>query len=194
MFIESVLNINKVQLIRLNDKAHSIRVNRYGGVVQMKKKLVVSTLILIMTVSGISLTSLGIDLHKQRSRYLAFEKDNALGEGTGRHVNMTSEELALDYISRVKNGFNKSYKYITYGEAFETFFYESTWQYFEAKTGEHVVEFSGICDGEEGKIRTKMQFIVHLKEGTFEVVAMTFNEVPQNPLMISGLLEKVFEL
>ena len=46
------------------------------------------------------------------------------------------------YVRMVKDATNSNYG-ITYGDAFDSFFSDPEWSYFEASTGENVVEFEG---------------------------------------------------
>ncbi|MBR6643991.1 MAG: hypothetical protein IKL28_10090 [Lachnospiraceae bacterium] len=96
-------------------------------------------------------------------------------------------------IQFVKEGTNSAYPGTTYGEAFDDFFSSPRWSYFEADTGEDVVEFTGGCYYNDVKVDALMQFTLDKSAGTFEVTYLSFNDVAQNKLMIAALLEKVFE-
>lgn len=49
------------------------------------------------------------------------------------------------HVLAVKNGAPVLIPQITYGQAFEEFFSNPTWKYFEGEGGEDVVEFTGGC-------------------------------------------------
>lgn len=49
------------------------------------------------------------------------------------------------YVKLVKTGAPDGYPDITYGKAFDNFFTNPTWKYFESDKNEDVVEFSGGC-------------------------------------------------
>lgn len=109
----------------------------------------------------------------------------------------------------VKGGTNSNYSGVTYGEAFEAFFGQPTWKYYkgtqegpdEDGDGEpdytidniDVVEFTGTCTYQEVKVKALIQFTLDNEAGTFDATYLSFNEVPQSTLMLSGLLNKVFE-
>jgi hypothetical protein len=92
----------------------------------------------------------------------------------------------------VKEGTLDGYPDVTVGEAFEQFFGNPHWEFFEAETGESVIEFTGDCTYQEVDVEANLQFILH--DDTFEVGALSFNEVPQTELITNALLKKVFEM
>lgn len=108
----------------------------------------------------------------------------------------------------VKNGIPDAYPDRTYGEAFENFFAYPTWKYYvgteegpdEDGDGEpdyrnenvDVVEFTGECMYQDVEVKALIQFKLDKEAGTFEAVYLSFNDVPQNKLMLAGLLEVVF--
>lgn len=97
-----------------------------------------------------------------------------------------------EYVLAVKNGHPLDMPDRLFGDTFEEFFGSPTWTYFKAETGENVVEFTGYMMYEEVKVKARLQFIV--EEETLEVGALSFNEVPQNELIKSAVLNKVFEV
>lgn len=97
------------------------------------------------------------------------------------------------YILMVKDGYNTSYPNSTYGVAFENFFGSPTWTYFKSDGGEDVVEFTGDCTYQNAKVKAKQQFVLNMDEGTFEVGALSFNDIPQNKLITAVLMNEVFE-
>jgi hypothetical protein len=97
------------------------------------------------------------------------------------------------YIDYVKNGSPKSYPNITYGKAFGSFFANPTWKYFKSDENQDVVEFSGACSYQNVNVTARVQFLLDVDNGTFDVYYLGFNDVPQNKLIIMGLIKKVFE-
>ena len=105
--------------------------------------------------------------------------------------NITDKED--EHVLYVKNGCPLSYPNISYGEAFGEFFDDPTWKYFEADTGEDVVEFTGYCIYKDTKVKARLQFVLDMKAGTFTQGALSFNDVPQNNLITSAMLIKAFD-
>lgn len=81
----------------------------------------------------------------------------------------------------------------TFGEAFEEFFASPTWKYFDADTGEAVVEFTGYCTYMDNEVKAKIQFILDKNNGMYQIGAVALNNIPQNELMKQSLLSKAFE-
>lgn len=96
------------------------------------------------------------------------------------------------YVKFVKSGHPDNYPNITYGEAFDDFFGLPRWEYFKGKDGEDVVEFTGDCRFHDQTVKAKMQFLLNVKNGTFEAGYFSMNEVPQVKLMTAVLINKVF--
>lgn len=96
------------------------------------------------------------------------------------------------YIDFVKSGSPNAYPDQTYGEAFENFFANPKWEYFEGEEGQDVVEFTGDCTYMDQEVTATLQFILDTEEGTFETGYFAFNDVPQNQLMTLGLITAVF--
>lgn len=115
---------------------------------------------------------------------------------------------STEQILGVKGGTNSAYPGVTYGEAFENFFSNPSWRYFvgtqegpdEDGDGEpdytveniDVVEFTGGCLYAGVEVTALIQFALDNEAGTFQPVYLSFNEVPQNMLMLSGLMDTVF--
>ncbi len=118
------------------------------------------------------------------------------------------ETTPNEYVLGVKGGTNSAYPGVTYGEAFENFFFNPSWQYFvgtqegpdEDGDGEpdytventDVVEFTGDCLYADVEVTALIQFVLDNEAGTFQPVYLSFNEVPQNMLMLSELMDTVF--
>ena len=113
-----------------------------------------------------------------------------------------------EHVIGVKNGHPSAYPDKTYGEAFESFFGSPTWKYFVGTqegpdddgdgkpdyTNDNVdvVEFTGYCTYQDVEVKALLQFVLSKEDDTFEATYLSFNEVPQSSLIMSGLLDKVF--
>lgn len=97
------------------------------------------------------------------------------------------------YIRMVKESTPQLYPDITYGQAFEAFFENGRWIYFQSEDKQDIVEFSGNCtyDGEKAEIR--IQFQVWYDEGTYQLYTMGINDEPQSELVQAFLLAEIFE-
>ena len=96
------------------------------------------------------------------------------------------------HVSIVKNGHFTNYPSVTIGTAFEKFFANPQWKHFKSDKGEEVVEFTGKCQYHDVEVMAKMQFLFS-GDNSFEAKFLSFNDVPQNMLMMAGLISKVFE-
>lgn len=97
------------------------------------------------------------------------------------------------YVRMVKSGCPEAYPDISYGDAFDAFFEDTSWEYFESDKGLDVVEFHGKCYREDEKINVEMQFVLDEEDGTFELYAVTIDDEPQMELTNGFLLLKIFE-
>lgn len=113
---------------------------------------------------------------------------------TNNVVEKVQSEVTKDnpFVVSVKEGHLSSYPNSAIGQAFKDFFSSPTWKYFEAESGENVVEFTGHCTYAGQEVKAKMQFIVDKNNGSFEIGALSFNDVPQNQLIKIALLEAVY--
>lgn len=75
---------------------------------------------------------------------------------------------------------------------FPNFFAQPQWKHFKSDDQQNVVEFTGDCTYQDVPVKARIQFVVDEKAGTFETTYLAFNEVPQNRLVLSALLEKTF--
>ena len=98
-----------------------------------------------------------------------------------------------EHVIGVKNGYPNAIPDITYGKAFESFFGNPTWKYFEADTGEQVVEFTGYCTYQDAKVKARLQFILSEDGESFETGALSFNDVPQSTMIANAMVYKAFE-
>ncbi len=112
-------------------------------------------------------------------------------------------------VKSVREGHPRSeeYKDITFDEAFGSFFEYPTWRHFTGTRTEaeedgeaepaaeeevEVVEFTGNCMYQNVKVKVLIQFEVK-EDGTFEAVYCSLNDVPQNMLVMSSLIQKAFD-
>lgn len=96
-------------------------------------------------------------------------------------------------VQAIKGGTLGDYQDVTVGEAFDKFFVNPAWYSFDATTGEKVVEFSGNCFYQNVEVEAKLQFILSDDNTSFEIGALSFNDVPQMELMKWQLIEKIYE-
>lgn len=86
----------------------------------------------------------------------------------------------------------KSKKSSKIKEAFEDFFRDCRWEYFESTEGENIVEFYGTCTYGGGDGNVRMQFIIE-DDGSGKLHTISVNEEIQ-PELVQGLfLLKIFE-
>ena len=107
-------------------------------------------------------------------------------------IGMFSDSSDNEYVKIVKNGSFNSYPEIVIGDAFDSFFTNSKWDYFVSDEGENVVEFTGGCEFDGEKVKALIQFKLD-EEGGFEATYFSMNNVSQNLLMMSGMIEAVME-
>lgn len=98
-----------------------------------------------------------------------------------------------DEVKTVKNGKLNAYPNKTIGEAIDSFFGDSSWSSGVSEKGLKFVDVAGKITYLEKPINAKMQFELDKNGTQFSVRALEFNEIPQNQLMIEGLLEKIYE-
>lgn len=96
------------------------------------------------------------------------------------------------YVNMVKNATHSSYG-IQYGKAFDRFFSSPSWRSFDSTTGKKVVEFTGKFSYSGSPATAKIQFTLDVSGGTFTATYLSINDVSQNQLMLSAMIQKVFE-
>lgn len=98
-----------------------------------------------------------------------------------------------DYVKFVKKGTNSEYPGVTYGDAFDYYFANPKWKYFESDTGVDVVEFTGKCLYRDVEVDATIQWQLDVENGTFELGYVAFNDVPQDMLTSLVLVANVFD-
>jgi len=96
------------------------------------------------------------------------------------------------HVLSVKTGHFSSNPDRSIGDAFQEFFGDPTWKYFKAESGNEIVEFTGHMMYQEAKVKARLQFILNDSK-SFEIGALSFNDVPQNELIKASLMSNVFE-
>ncbi|MGL6168537.1 MAG: hypothetical protein ACRC0Y_09645 [Fusobacteriaceae bacterium] len=92
----------------------------------------------------------------------------------------------------VKNGKLSNYPQKTLGEAIDGFVGNAEWESIISDDGNSYVNITGIILFHEKEVEILIQYKVN-KDDSFEFNALEFNEIPQNFLMYSGLLKKMYE-
>ncbi|MFJ6209548.1 hypothetical protein [Lysinibacillus sp. NPDC092081] len=98
-----------------------------------------------------------------------------------------------EYIDTVKEGYLGDFSEVSVRNAFNYAFFEPYWRYYQAKTGERVVELSGDITFEGEKGHAILQFVVDEHSKQFTVYAMKFNDVVLKPEQKRLLIGMVYE-
>ncbi|GAB0171614.1 hypothetical protein LSPCS325_50510 [Lysinibacillus sp. CTST325] len=98
-----------------------------------------------------------------------------------------------EYIDTVKEGYLGDFSDVSVRNAFNYAFFEPYWRYYQAKTGEHVVELSGDITFEGEKGHAILQFVVDEQTRKFTAYAMKFNDVVLSPVQNRLLISMVYE-
>ena len=93
------------------------------------------------------------------------------------------------YVSLVKNGTMQMEPNIKIGKAFDEFFGNPKWKYFESSDGTKVVEFNGECTWVGNEAHCTIQFIIN-SETTFELGAVEINGQGMNVIESASILHK----
>lgn len=141
---------------------------------------------------------------------LAWEEIKEITDYTSNTNSNVSSVLQSEneYVIAVKNGSPFAYPDKTYGEAFESFFGSPKWEYFlgtkegldenndgvpdSTEENVDIVEFTGYCTYQDVEVKALLQFTLSREDDTFVATYLSFNEVPQNNLMLAALLDAVF--
>ncbi|MEK4229526.1 hypothetical protein [Solibacillus sp. FSL H8-0538] len=115
-----------------------------------------------------------------------------MGVLVGFVLNAEDEVTDNVYIHAVKDGMLTNYEEVRVEEAFNQYFTSPYWCYYEARSGEHVVELSGeaIYKGVQGE--TYLQFILNEDATEFRVGALKFNGIVQDKDEKWQLVEAVY--
>lgn len=81
----------------------------------------------------------------------------------------------------------------TIGEAIDAFFADAKWSSGTSDKGVAFVNAEGKITYADKEVTAVLQFQISKDGKTFQVNALEFNGVPQNQLMINGLLAKIYE-
>jgi len=98
-----------------------------------------------------------------------------------------------EYIDTVKEGYLGNFSEVSVRNAFNYAFFEPYWRYYQAKTGEHVVELSGDITFEGERGHAILQFVVDEQTKKFTAYAMKFNDVVLSPVQNRLLIGMVYE-
>lgn len=100
-------------------------------------------------------------------------------------------------VKAVKNGYLSNYPNKTIGSAIDNFFGNPSWKSgigSDGETkGETLVNVKGNIMYQDKKIQAELQFIVNNDTGSFSINALEFNGIPQNKIMIFGLIQKMYQ-
>lgn len=133
---------------------------------------------------------------------------NNVGNDGSNVSSILQSENGYEYVASVKNGSPFAYPDKTYGEAFENFFGSPKWRYFlgtkegldnnndgvsdSTEGNVDIVEFTGYCTYQDVEVKALIQFTLSREDDTFEATYLSFNEIPQNYLMLTNLIDVVF--
>jgi len=115
-----------------------------------------------------------------------------MGVLVGYVFNAKKDITDHDYIDLVKEGYLENFSDVTVRNAFNYAFFEPYWRYYQAKTGEHVVELSGDITFQDEKGHAILQFVVNEETQQFSLQAMKFNDVVFNQQQKQKLVSLVY--
>lgn len=96
------------------------------------------------------------------------------------------------YIQIVKNGTLDAYPQMTVGEAFDGYLDNPKWESGLSEDKQRFVNVKGGILYYEKEAEIVVQFIVNEKDGSFQYNACEVNGLPQNNLVVWGLLENIY--
>lgn len=102
-------------------------------------------------------------------------------------INYETEKM----IDVVKEGFLSGYDRKMIGRAFDSYFENPSWEYFESASGVDIVEFNGTCMYNSKSCKVKIQFIVR-GEG-FKVDHFSIDNEVQTYDVYFDLLEEIYQ-
>ncbi|MGG7175285.1 hypothetical protein ACQPV1_18455 [Clostridium neonatale] len=97
------------------------------------------------------------------------------------------------YIDMVKDGNLTGYNSQSVGKAFDDFFSDEKWEYFESENGQDIVEFNGDCFKDNNLCHVCVQFTVNENDNSFEVQYYSLDNEPQNLMTWAYMLDKIYE-
>lgn len=116
-----------------------------------------------------------------------------MGMLVGYVFNAKKDITDHDYIDIVKEGYLENFSDVTVRNAFNYAFFEPYWRYYQAKTGEQVVELSGDITFQGEKGHAILQFVVNEQTQQFSLQAMKFKDVVLNQQQQQKLVGMVYQ-
>ncbi|MGE7985511.1 hypothetical protein [Lysinibacillus fusiformis] len=116
-----------------------------------------------------------------------------MGMLVGYVFNAKKDITDHEYIDIVKEGYLENFSDVTVRNAFNYAFFEPYWRYYQAKTGEQVVELSGDITFQDEKGHAVLQFVVDEQTKQFSLRAMKFNENVLNAEQKQKLVGMVYQ-
>jgi len=116
-----------------------------------------------------------------------------MGVLVGYVFNAKKDITDNEYIEVVKEGYLSNFSDVTVRNAFNYAFFEPYWRYYEAKTGEHVVELSGDITFQGKKGHAILQFVVDEQNLAFSAHAMMFNDAVLGVEQKNNLIGMVYK-
>jgi len=116
-----------------------------------------------------------------------------MGMLVGYVFNAKKDITDHEYIDIVKEGYLENFSDVTVRNAFNYAFFEPYWRYYQAKTGEQVVELSGDITFQDEKGHAILQFVVDEQTMQFSLRAMKFNENVLNAEQKQKLVGMVYQ-
>ncbi|XRD23738.1 hypothetical protein AABM34_14705 [Lysinibacillus fusiformis] len=116
-----------------------------------------------------------------------------MGMLVGYVFNAKKDITDHEYIDIVKEGYLENFSDVTVRNAFNYAFFEPYWRYYQAKTGEQVVELSGDITFQDEKGHAILQFVVDKQTTQFSLRAMKFNENVLNAEQKQKLVGMVYQ-
>lgn len=99
-------------------------------------------------------------------------------------------------VESVKTGTNSNYPDTTYGEAFDNFFTNTSWKYFDGRvlygseSEKDIVRFTGNCSYGDEEVEATIEFTVY--DDSFEVASLSFDGEPQGMDVLTILIQTIF--
>lgn len=116
-------------------------------------------------------------------------------DSTIEDINVDSElqgEYDDEMIDLVRGGTPNLIPHITYEEAYEYFFTEPKWRYFEATDGSEVVEFSGGCLYNDDPVTVYVQFVIDQGQKSFDLYYASLDGISVEDSIMVDLIYEPF--